>query len=196
MIEENDLFNIQYNNKDADKGQVLIAEPFLHGKYFGRAVILITDRGDNGAVGMVLNKPLSYDLGDFFPDLKDHDYQVFLGGPLQSGMLYYVHTLGNKLPKSIEIREGLYWGGDFEVLAEMIKHNQVKPHQIRFFLGYSGWSPGQLEQELEEKSWVVSELNNTEVMNEDNNKLWEESLRDLGGKFRLWANFPENPNMN
>lgn len=196
MVEENDLFSIQYNNIDPEKGMVLIAEPFLHGKYFGRAVILVTDRGDNGAVGLVLNKALSYDLSDFFPDLKDHDFQVFLGGPLQSGMLYYVHTLGETLPGSIKINENLYWGGDFDALVKLIKDNKVKNHQIRFFLGYSGWSPGQLEQELEENSWVVSRLTNAQIMNEDNPDLWENSLRELGGKFVIWSNFPENPNMN
>ena len=196
MIEENDLFNIQYNNIDPKKGKVLIAEPFLHGKYFGRSVILITDVGDNGAVGLILNKPLTYDLGDFFPELKDYDFSVFLGGPLQTGMLYYVHTLGNLLSDSIQIKDNIYWGGDFEKLMELIKNKKVKHHQIRFFLGYSGWSPGQLEQELEEKSWVVSEITNAEIMEEEIPDLWESSLRDLGGKFRLWANFPENPNMN
>lgn len=196
MIEENDLFNIQYKNIDPQKGKVLIAEPFLHGKYFGRSVILITDRGDNGAVGLVLNKPLTYDIGDFFPDLKDFDYQVFLGGPLQTGMLYYVHVLPHLIPDSVAINDTLYWGGDFDTLVQLIKDRKIKPHQIRFFLGYSGWSPGQLEQELEENSWVVSELTNAQIMNEDNEELWEYSLRDLGGKFRLWANFPENPNLN
>lgn len=196
MIEQNDLFNIQYNNIDPQKGKVLIAEPFLHGKYFGRSVILLTDKGDDGAVGLILNKPLTYDLGDFFPELKDYYFQVFLGGPLQTGMLYYVHNLSHLIPNSVQINDNLYWGGDFDALAKLIQKNKIKPHQIRFFLGYSGWSPGQLEQELEEKSWVVSQLTNAEIMNEDNYDLWEDSLRDLGGKFRLWANFPENPNMN
>lgn len=196
MIESNDLFNIEFNKIDPDKGKVLIAEPFLHGKYFGRSVILVTDKGDNGAVGLVLNKPLTYGLGDFFPELEHFDFQVFLGGPLQTGMLYYVHVLPHLIPNSVEINKGLYWGGDFDKLVELIKDHKVKPHQIRFFLGYAGWSPGQLEQELEENSWVVSELNNTQVMKEDNEDLWEESLRTLGGKFVLWANFPENPNLN
>ncbi len=196
MIEENDLFKIRSNNIDPEKGKVLIAEPFLHGKYFGRSVILIVDRGDTGTVGLILNKPVLYDIGDFFPELKDFDYRVFLGGPLQKEMLYYIHVVPHLIPDSVAINNTLYWGGDFNTLVQLIKDGKIKAHQIRFFLGYSGWSKGQLEQELEENSWVISELTNSQLMNQEIGDLWELTLRELGGKFRLWSNFPENPNLN
>lgn len=196
MIEENDLFSMQINNTEPEKGKVLIAEPFLHGKYFGRAVILLTDIGENGSVGLILNKPLSYDIGDFFPELKDYDFHVFLGGPLKTGMLYYLHNQPELIPDSVQINDQLYWGGNFDKLEENIKNGKIKSHHIRFFLGYSGWSAGQLEQELTEGSWAISKMKNAEIMDEENPNMWEDSLRQLGGKFRLWANFPENPSMN
>lgn len=196
MTGEQDIFNINYRNTKPEKGKVLIAEPFLHGRYFGRSVILLTEKDDNGTVGFILNKPLTYGLKDFFPEFKDVDYNVFLGGPMQTGTLYYVHTLGELIPNSEKINDELYWGGDFEALSEMIMHNKLPKDRIRFFLGYSGWSKGQLEDELKEKSWVVSSVDNAHIMNEDNSSMWEDFLQDMGGKFRLWANFPENPNMN
>jgi len=191
-----DIFNAGNQKHDPQKGDAVVAEPFLHGKYFGRSVILLTDITETGAVGLVLNKPLAYAVGDFIPELKDYDFPIFLGGPVDTSKLYFLHTLGNLIPQSHHVKDNLYWGGDFETLATLIKQDQVKFHQVRFFVGYSGWSPGQLEFELEDGSWIVANLASGEMMNTINPNLWEEVMRDLGGKYKVWSNFPDNPSMN
>lgn len=193
---KDDIFNIKHNKQSPVQGSILAAEPFLHGKYFGRSVILITETNGKGAVGFILNKEIQYNVGDVFPDLVDFRFPIFLGGPVGKDKLYFVHTLGNLVPQSVHIKDNLYWGGDFETLAELIKQKQVKFHQVRFFVGYTGWTAGQLEVELGEDSWVVSDLPSGEIMNTVNNGLWEKVMRDLGGKYKIWANFPKNPNMN
>jgi len=195
MLRE-DFFNINHKKENPVQGDLLVAEPFLHGKYFGRSVILLTEVNDKGAVGFVLNKEIQYVVGDFFPDLDKFDLPIFLGGPMNKDKLFILHTLGNLIPQSVHVKDNLYWGGDFETLTELIKQKQVKPHQVRFFVGYSGWTSGQLDVELEENSWVVSRLSSGEIMNTMNPGLWEKVMRSLGGKYKVWANFPENPNMN
>ena len=71
----------------------------------------------------------------------------------------------------------------------------MDPSQIRFFLGYSGWRPMQLEEEIEENAWLVTEVDSSKIMNAEKD-IWENTLRDIGKNFKIWANFPENPAMN
>lgn len=191
-----DIFNANNDKLNPHKGEAIVADPFLHGKYFGRSVILLTDISDTGVNGLVLNKPLTHEVGDFIPELKDYEFPVFLGGPVETSKLYFIHTLGNLIPQSHHVKANLYWGGDFETLLTLIRQNQVKFHQVRFFVGYSSWAPGQLEFELEEGSWVIADLSSGEMMNTINPKFWEEVMRNLGGKFKVWSNFPDNPSMN
>jgi putative transcriptional regulator len=90
----------------------------------------------------------------------------------------------------------LYWGGDFEALKMQIKLGLVNPSQVRFFLGYSGWEAGQLEEEINENSWLVADISQHDLMNIDENVMWVESVRAIGGKYSMWENFPENPSLN
>lgn len=100
------------------------------------------------------------------------------------------------MPNSIHIFENLYWGGDFAVLKDLIEQKKVLPDQLRFFAGYSGWSAGQLNDEIKENSWLVSQIDVKSIMSLSTDNLWEQSLRSLGGRYRMWSNFPENPSMN
>ncbi|MDO9614215.1 MAG: YqgE/AlgH family protein, partial [Bacteroidota bacterium] len=108
----------------------------------------------------------------------------------------FIHTLGDAIPGSLHIKEDLYWGGDFEVLKRQIKLGLVRSNQVRFFLGYSGWDPGQLEEEIKENSWLVTDLAQADLMTIEENELWVESVRSIGGKYSMWENFPENPSLN
>ncbi|MGB5989323.1 MAG: YqgE/AlgH family protein [Marinifilaceae bacterium] len=191
-----DFFKIVSNKIVPIKGDVLVAEPFLHGKYFGRSVILITEDSEESSMGLVLNKPLTYDVGDFFPDLDDFDLPVYLGGPVETDKLFFIHTLGNLIPQSIHIKDNLYWGGDFETISKLIKEDQVNSSQIRFFIGYSGWIKGQLEMEIEGGAWLVVNVESNDMMDAIHHSLWEDTMYSLGGKYKIWSKFPENPNMN
>jgi putative transcriptional regulator len=100
------------------------------------------------------------------------------------------------IPGSLHIKEDLYWGGDFEALKRQIKLGLVHSNQVRFFLGYSGWDPGQLEEEIKENSWLVTDLAQADLMSIEENELWVESVRSVGGRYSMWENFPENPSLN
>jgi len=192
-----DIFRIETNHVAPRKGRILIAEPFLPGSYFNRSVVLLAAHSEKGAVGFILNKKIDYPLSEVLSDLPDFRTDIGIGGPVNTDTVYYIHSLGNILKGSIHIKDNLYWGGDFEELKRLIGSGLVGPNQVRFFLGYSGWDKGQLEEELNENSWLVSDINQEYVMDSPSQKLmWIETVRNMGGKYSLWEHFPENPSLN
>jgi putative transcriptional regulator len=118
------------------KGQLLIAEPSLLGDFsFNRSVLLLTEHNAvEGSIGFILNKPLHYNLNDLIDDI-DASFQIYNGGPVEQDNLYFIHTIPSIIPNSIEISNGIYWGGDFEVTKQLINDKQISKESIRFFLG-------------------------------------------------------------
>ena len=129
--------------KNFGKGKVLLAEPFMRDSNFKRAVVLMCENNEEGSLGFVLNKPLEDTKIDrLVPEFPEFDANVYFGGPVQTDTIHYVHNVGELLDDSVKITEGVYWGGDFEKLKFLISSGLVKPHNIRFFIGYTGWSSG------------------------------------------------------
>jgi putative transcriptional regulator len=190
------IFRIETNHVAPQQGHILIAEPFLSGTYFNRSIILLATYGDNGAIGFILNKKVDYPVEDLFLNFPDFDSEIHIGGPVGTDSIYFIHTLGDSIPGSINIKDDLYWGGDFEVLKMKIKLGLVSSQQVRFFLGYSGWDAGQLEEEINENSWLVADVSQADIMTADENVMWVQSVRNMGGKYSMWENFPENPSLN
>ncbi len=190
------IFRIETNHVAPRQGCVLIAEPFLPGSYFNRSIIILASYNENGAVGFILNKKVDYPIDDLLVDFPDFDSDIHIGGPVGTDSIYFIHTLGDIVPGSIHIKENLYWGGDFDTLKLQIKLGLVSRHQVRFFLGYSGWDAGQLEEEINENSWLVADISQADLMTLDENVMWVESVRAMGGRYTMWENFPENPSLN
>ena len=190
-----DLFNIRYNGEDVAVGKVLIAEPFLQEVYFGRSVVYLVEHDDEGSVGFVLNKRLPYDTSKLVSELEDIHFPVYLGGPVEQDKLYYLHCRPD-LMDALHVKDGIYWGGDFACLVERLKRGQISRDEIRFFAGYSGWGANQLQGELKEDSWIVSELESDTILRGEGEGLWRQALSRLGNRYRVWANFPEDPAMN
>jgi len=192
-----DIFKIETNHVAPRKGRILIAEPFLPGSYFNRSVVLLVSHSDKGAVGFILNKKIDFPLNEVVNDLSNFPSDVSIGGPVNTDTVYFIHSLGSDFSGSIHIKDNLYWGGDFEELKRRINFGLVEPNQVRFFLGYSGWDKGQLEEELRENSWLVSEIRQKDIMDGPSRKqMWIDTVRGMGGKYSLWEHFPENPSLN
>lgn len=191
-----DLIRIKTNNIKPARGKILISEPFLFDYYFKRSVILLADHNKEGSFGVIINKPMSIDFNEVVKDFPDFDSKVYLGGPVKTDNLFYIHTLGEYFDDSLPILKGLFWGGDLERVKELILMGRINEQNFRFFIGYSGWMPKQLDQELKRDSWLVSKLTANRVMETDSNKLWQDSLRDLGEKYKHWINFPSEPTLN
>lgn len=190
------IFRIESNHIAPQQGNILIAEPFLPGSYFNRSIIILVTCNKDGAVGFILNKKVDFPVEDLFVDFPDFDSKIHIGGPVGTDSIYFIHTLGKLIPGSIHIKDNLYWGGDFDSLKKQIKLGFVNHSQVRFFLGYSGWEAGQLEEEIKENSWLVADTSESDLMNIDETEMWSKSVRAMGGKYSMWENFPENPSLN
>ncbi len=178
------------------KGSLLVAEPFLGDENFERSVVLLTEHNEDGSIGFVLNKPLEVKIDDIAIDFPTTNSIAHHGGPVQEDNLYFIHNKGNLLPGSDLIYNDWYWGGDLEPLKELLGLGLIAKENIRFYLGYSGWSAGQLDFEISEKSWVVLEPGTVDVFNCTTKDLWKTALHTIGGSYPLWANSPVDPTLN
>ena len=176
------------------KGNLLVAEPSIIGDLsFNRSVVLLADHNKEGSVGFILNKPLGYTIQDLIPEIKVN-FKIYNGGPIEQDNLYFIHNIPQLIPNSIEIAEGIYWGGDFESTKDLINKDIIKQNNIRFFLGYSGWDAEQLQDELDSNSWIISEngLQN-KIIGKSATDFWREKIIEQGGDYIIWSNAPENP---
>lgn len=178
-------------------GNILIAKPFLQDGFFKRSVIYMCEHNEEGSLGFVINKPQGLLLKDVFPHLKYGNFPLFEGGPVSSNQLFYTHTIGVKLSDSLEIGNGVYWGGNFYELSYFIEHGQVAPNQIRFYIGYSGWGKDQLEQEMHNESWVLSQSTKyTELINANPDNLWGQELIKINPGYRAFSDYSFDPSLN
>jgi putative transcriptional regulator len=179
------------------RGDLLISEPFLPDPNFERTVILLCEHDEQGSFGFILNKQSMVEFKTVMEEATDFDQKLFIGGPVQQDTLHFIHRSENQLNSGKKIGEGIYWGGDFEKLISLINTKSIDSHDFRFFLGYSGWSEGQLNEELKAKSWIVYRQPSSEkIFDVDPNILWQEALKELGGKFKMFSNYPVDPSMN
>ena len=191
------MLDLKVHNKlEPKKGRVLITEPFLDDDYFGRSVILLCDHNDDGTFGFVLNKYVDIKIKEL-SDFNDADVKMSRGGPVGNKHLYFLHTMGDELEGSVHIIDNLYSGGDFDAVVQKAKLGLIKHGTIRFFLGYSGWTTNQLEGELKQNAWLVSNIIDSKgIMDVNNNTIWQEYMNKQGGKYKAFAHFPKSPDLN
>lgn len=181
-----------------NSGSILLAEPSLMGDIqFQRSVILVTEYSKNGVVGFIANKPLTYTISEILPETTE-EFRIYNGGPVEQDNLYFLHSRPDLIPDSIEVCHGVYWGGDFDVVAKLIIEKKITPNEIKFFLGYTGWDFDQLNDELNSNTWIVknSEEDIKNLLKDTTDCFWSNSMKSLGGEYQLWANSPENPTYN
>jgi len=191
MSDLSDLLHITYNNVRPQRGKVLISQPLMMDGCFKRSVVLLADYSKKGAIGFVLNKWLQISIDDLIEDFPAEDAPLSIGGPVAANTLHYLHTFAN-IPDAIEIVDGIYWGGNFDVVRNLLSISVMKPRDIRFFLGYSGWTDGQLDDELKNDSWLVGDIRPSQIINPTND-LWKEAVKNMGDEYQLWTTFPDNP---
>ncbi len=195
MKTEPDFFKIEHENLMPEKGTLLISEPFSNDAYFKRSVVLLTLNDDEGSVGFILNKQVDISLSDLFEEDFDFKGKVSIGGPVSIDRIDFLHTLGELIPNSRHVIDNIYWGGDFNAVLKMLRSKSISEEQIRFFIGYSGWSKGQLDKEIENDFWLVTHPDTQSIMPIDTN-YWKTNLKRLGRKYEVWLNIPEDPVLN
>jgi len=177
-------------------GILLIADPFLKDPHFMRTVVFVCEHQQEGTFGFVLNKKYDQTLDELIHNFEGFTIPVYYGGPVQGDTIHFLHQYPDMIPGGQEVMKGIYWGGDFEIVTRLVQSNQVDMNKIRFFIGYSGWSSGQLNDELTEKTWLTVEATRNLVFHSKADEIWKESLRHLGGDYEMMINFPIDPQLN
>lgn len=177
-------------------GILLIAEPFLKDPNFMRTVVFLCDHQEEGSFGFVINREFGHTLDELMNDLEELKIPVYYGGPVQMDTIHFLHTYPDKIEGSYEVLNGIFWGGDFERAVELIKVGELDLTRIRFYIGYSGWGQGQLNEELKEKSWLTTEATRKLVFHKKIDEIWKDSLRHLGGEYEMLTNYPIDPQLN
>lgn len=196
MNEIDKFLQIRTNNVKPAKGRILLSEPLMGDYFFGRSVVLLAEHNEEGSFGTILNKPISANFNEVVKDFPDFDAPVYLGGPVDTENLFYIHTKGELLPDSLEIIKGVFWGGDIEMLKEMMLLKTIHPEDIRFFIGYSGWAARQLDLELEKNSWIIARTTSKQVFDIEPATMWEHIVNQMGEEYKYWKKFPVDPNAN
>lgn len=196
--ESADKIEYMLNKVPPRAASLLVSEPFMLDPNFKRSVVLLCEHDDtDGTLGFILNQPDVLTLGDVLADLSEAPFRLFIGGPVGRDTLHFVHKCYDRLNSGIELANGVYWGGNFEALRLLIQRKEIGEDEIKFFMGYSGWSPGQLDQELQENTWMVSSSYHPDIVFEnDEENLWREAIVNLGPKYAHVAKFPQNPMWN
>lgn len=177
-------------------GIFLISDPFLKDPNFMRTVILLCEHRQEGSFGFVLNKLSNQSLADLIVEADDLRFPVYDGGPVQKDSLHFIHQQPTLIPGGVEIIDGVYWGGEFSAVLPLLKERKIGKNDIRFFLGYSGWGEGQLENELADKSWITRIAEKKLVFSIYASQIWKLALKDLGGEYSQMINYPLDPQLN
>ena len=182
--------------QEVSSGKVLLAEPFMLDPNFKRSAVLLCEHSEEGSVGFIMNEPLSMRIDELIDGFPEFDSEVFFGGPVQTDTIHYIHNVGSLVEESIKVADGVYWGGDFEKLKFLITSNLILPANIRFFVGYSGWTEGQLRDEMVYGSWVVANMDANYLFKLRPDELWRQAMYNKGDAYTVIAQMSESSNLN
>ena len=177
-------------------GKILIADPFLKDPNFMRSVIFLCEHQPESSLGFVLNRLYPLAIGELIAGLEGCDFPVFCGGPVQTDTLQFLHRSPGLITGGVEVADGIYWGGNFTEVVHLLREDKLQPVNIRFYVGYSGWGEGQLDGEMEQKTWLVTDASKTLVFHQDTNLIWKDALMQKGGEYQQLINYPIDPQLN
>jgi len=178
------------------KGVLLVANPFLKDPNFLRTVVLMCNHDAEGSFGLSLTKQLPLTLTDVLPNATDSKFPVYLGGPVQPEAFHFLHEYPELISGGMKIKDGIYLGGNFESMLAQLNNNSFDSGKIKFFVGYSGWAPEQLDTELLEDSWLTVLASQRILFDVEPENVWKESLREMGGPYEGLVNYPLDPQLN
>jgi putative transcriptional regulator len=179
-----------------EAGKLLLASANLLESNFKRTVLIMCEHNEKGSLGFILNRPMEFKVCEAIAGFEDIDEVLHMGGPVQVDSVHFLHTRGDVIDGSFEILPGLFWGGDKDQLSFLINTGVIQSSDVRFFLGYAGWTAGQLETEFEEGAWYTAEATKEIVFSDAYERMWSRSVRSKGGEYQIVANAPELPGLN
>lgn len=178
-------------------GKLLVSAPSIIGDTnFHRSVVLVAEDKTSNSIGFILNKKIDYSLNEVLEEITV-ETPLFYGGPVETDNLFYIHNAPQLITDSVKIDENLYWSGNFKTVIDLVNSKKITSNDIRFFLGYSGWAENQLQSEINLKSWIVTENHyHADILGTSDKNFWKQQIIAIGGKYLIWSNTPENPNLN
>lgn len=175
---------------------LLIAEPFLQDTFFTRSVVYLCKHDEDGSVGFRVNQPCEATLDQLMVALEGFPIPVYIGGPVETDTIHFIHQCPESIPGGQALTENIFWGGDFEVVVSLIVTHQLDYSKIKFFLGCSGWSKGQLEAEYREKTWLLTDAAPALIFSSETEDIWKAGIRQLGKEFEPMMHYPIDPQLN
>ena len=183
------------------RGQFLIAAPHLRDPNFYKAVVLLVEHGDHGAMGLVINRPssvlVSHALSKHF-ELPDSSDLVFCGGPVEPLALFVLHDADDLCESEEPLVPGLYIGTSGEVFEEVVRRGSESMPGLKFrvFSGCAGWAPGQMESEIQRGDWYLRPACREAIYHEDPYLIYDTLLRQVHEAHRLLPHSTPDPKWN
>ena len=190
-----DIFNLLDSQPVPSRGSLLVAKPTVEDFCFKRSVTVLVDHDEEGSMGVMVNKPTRFTLNEIMPDLEcNAQIPLYLGGPVGTNQLFFVHTLGKEaIPDSEQLAPGLFFGGNFDLMKLFLANGHDINEKVKFMVGYSGWTSGQLDNEVNRHDWAVLKGDIAQlVMSDDNETIWHKAVERFGDQYRLWKAWPDD----
>lgn len=197
---DQDIYHLNDEQPLPVRGSLLVAKPTVDDFFFKHSLVLMVDGDEgDGAMGVMVNHYMGYNLRDILPDIEStEEIPLFLGGPVGTQMLFYIHTLGPEvIPEAIGVGDNVWFGGDFEAVKRYVELGAPIEGRIKFIVGYSSWGKDQLASELERHDWAVLNQGDKQlIMGDGDDDLWREAVSRFGNRYRLWLSLPNDPTNN
>ena len=178
---------------EVDIGTILISKPFMEDKRFEKTIILIVEVSSEGTVGFIINKETTQHVDIIIEDCPKLNINVKYGGPVSTDNVFYIHQNSDLKTSSQEVKAGIFWGGELDDVIKRHQSGTLSIDEISFFLGYTGWEKNQLEEEIQEGSWIISNMHLTQI---NKNLDWSQLLIDVNKEYEVWAKAPSNFHLN
>ena len=198
MKEIDDIFHLDDVQPEPQRGALLIAKPTVDDTCFSRAAIITVSHSKRGSMGLIINKPSGLTLNEAIDGLlTDEDIPLYLGGPVNTELLCYIHTLGDIITGAKPIGNGMFVGGSYDAMKRYINSGAPVNGNVKFMLGYSGWAASQLNAEIGMHDWAVSyDVDSALVLSNRHEDIWQQLVTRLGERYKMWKNWPSDLSMN
>ncbi len=177
------------NAGEVSTGSILVAQPFWENELYKHAVIILLDHDKTGSSGIILNKRSTLSVVEALPDLRITT-PLFYGGSFNTHTISFIHN-DNSIPESSYIGNNLYYGGDFDMVQEMIMNEVFDLEKIRFYAGFTEWNAGQLDEEIYDNKWWVSGMHGDDFFGTSRENLWSHELLNNGHLYGLFEKVPD-----
>lgn len=189
MEHYNDYLDAQPTGVTLETGRILISTPYFNDPFFNHSVVLLTDYEEEHTAGLILNRQLPYTVREVVNEIKVDD-SIYFGGPVLTDAVFLLHNF-DSCPEASRLLPNVYVGYN-PVLLSVIEHHAIQNLKHKFLLGYAGWSPGQLEDEIVHNMWVVAPASHALVFDTAPEDIWTRAVHRLGPNYEHWLRIPKN----